>query len=422
LKSSEGFALAFDVGTTTIAASLLDRATGERLASAGRANPQRRFGADVVSRLTAAIGSAEDARTMKQLVNDELASIAAELCTAARVDPLDLSGMAAAGNTVIQHLIMGLPVKCLAFPPYRPLSPSGRTLHTAELGWPLDLPCRMFPMPSGYVGGDLVAFLFGSLAEVQHKLPCLFLDLGTNGEIALAVGEEIYATSVAAGPAFEGGNLTCGMVALPGAVDGLCLDKDRPVISVIGGGRPAGICGSGAIVALSVMLQHGIVDHTGRLLMPKEIPSNLANYVQEVNGELAFLVYRDATDRLYLTQNDIRQIQLAKSAISTGIHVLLSHAGLQETDLEQVVLTGSFGSVLSPQDLKYIGIFSENMVKISRFVHEGALHGVEAAILAADDFASLDKLAGAIRVIPLSGTPAFEKKFFAHMDFPKPLQ
>ena len=408
------------MGTTTIAASLLNRVTGERLASAGRLNPQREFGADVVTRLAAALSSHEESQAMTRLINGELESLATELCTKAGVNVADIASMAAAGNSVIQHLLLGLPVNSLAFPPYRPLFPSGMKLRTIELGWAMDVDCRILPMPGGYVGGDLVAFLFGALMEGKtDDNPCLYLDLGTNGEIALAAGEKIFATSAAAGPAFEAGNLACGMVALPGAIDRINLDKGRPEINVIGDCSPVGICGSGAIAALAAMLEQGVVDETGRLLAPEEIPSNLANHVQERQGENIFVLYRDANRCIYLSQNDIRQIQLAKSAISAGIEVLLSHAGLNKTDLKQVILTGSFGVVLSSQDLKNIGIFSENMVKNCRFVHEGALHGVETSILAADDFASLDKLAEAIKVIPLSGTPAFEKNFFEYMNFPK---
>ncbi|WP_243370915.1 ASKHA domain-containing protein [Geotalea sp. SG265] len=416
MRSSEALALAFDLGTTTIAASLLNPETGERLASAVRLNPQRSYGADVVTRLAAALRSPDAAGSMRSLANGELDSMAAELADTAGVAPDALISAAVAGNSVMEHLLLGLPVNSLAYPPYRPLSPAGCTLRTRDLGWAMDMTCRTFPMPGGYVGGDLVAFLFGAAGG---ETPCLYLDLGTNGEIALAEGERLFATSAAAGPAFEGGNLACGMVALPGAIDRVFLDKGRLQMTTISGCAPAGLCGSGAIAALSLLLEQGVVDETGRLLAPAEISSNLANHIREMHGEPSFVLYRDAKSSIYLSQNDIRQIQLAKSAICTGIEVLLSHAGLKRTDLKQVVLTGSFGAVLLPQDLKNIGIFDENMVKISRFVHEGALRGVEAATLAADDFASLDRLSEAITVIPLSGTPAFEKNFFTYMNFPK---
>jgi uncharacterized 2Fe-2S/4Fe-4S cluster protein (DUF4445 family) len=209
------------------------------------------------------------------------------------------------------------------------------------------------------------------------------------------------------------------MIALPGAIEQLTLGTGSPRLSVIGAVKPVGICGSGALSALAALLEQGVVDCTGRLLPPAEISSNLANLVLEHDGELVFTLYRDAKSWIYLGQNDIRQIQLAKSAIATGIEVLLAHAGLKNEDLEQVVLTGSFGAVLSPQDLKSIGIFSENMVENCRFVREGALRGVEAALQAADGFASLDRLSEVITVVPLSGTPAFEKNFFEHMNFPK---
>lgn len=419
MKSAESYALAFDVGTTTIAASLVDRIRGERLAAAGCLNPQRRFGADVVARLDAALKSDDDRTNMGRVVNEAFESLAEELCAKAGIPPARVTTTAIAANTVIQHLILGLPIDRLAFPPYRPVSPLGRSLRTGELGWSRDMDCYLFPMPGGYVGGDLVAFLFGMLADGGECAPTLYLDLGTNGEIALTAGEKIFATSAAAGPAFEGGNLGCGMIALSGAIERVSLTAGSPRLSVIGGVSPLGLCGSGALAALAALLDHGVVDHTGRLLHPAEIPSNLANQVQERAGELVFTLYRDAKSWVYLGQNDIRQIQLAKSAIATGIEVLLGRAGLKKIDLKQVVLTGSFGAVLSPQDLKSIGIFSENMVEICRFVREGALAGVEAVLHATDGFASLDRLSEVITVIPLSGTPAFEKNFFEHMNFPK---
>ena len=276
-----------------------------------------------------------------------------------------------------------------------------------------------FPDAGRLCGGDLVAFIFGVDKDRQSDGPCLYLDLGTNGELAVAAGGKLYATSAAAGPAFEAGNLTCGMAALPGAISDVSFEQDRPHLTTINNEKPIGICGSGVVAAISCLLQKGILDPSGRLLPPAEISSNLANHIQEINGEAAFILYRDASNCLYLRQDDIRQFQLAKSAIRTGIEILMSHAGLAESDLKEVILTGSFGAVLSPEDLKIIGIFSENMVKICRFVQEGALHGVESSILAGDGFACLDTLSEAIKVIPMSGTPAFEKYFFKHMSFPE---
>jgi uncharacterized 2Fe-2S/4Fe-4S cluster protein (DUF4445 family) len=426
--------VAVDIGTTTLAASLVDLGTGARLAEAGRLNPQRPFGADVVSRLEAALRSPEEHREMTRLINESLEGLAAELLERTGRGWGELSRLALAGNPTMEHLLLGLPVESLAFPPYRPLFASGRTVATAELGWSHDLPAEIFPLPGGFVGGDLVAFLYGvrdwglgtrdsgpmpfPVPSPQSPVPTLYLDLGTNGEIALAAGRRLYATAAAAGPAFEGGNLSCGMAALDGAISGVSLARGSVQLTTVGGSRPVGVCGSGVLEAVAELLHHGVLDCTGRLLPSEEIPSNLANRVTETGGERAFVLYRDARATVSLTQGDIRQVQLAKAAVRGGMEVLCERAGITMAEIASVVLTGSFGARISVDSLKRNGILTENMVHVTGFVPEGALRGAERALSLPGGLDEVEALAAGIRVIPLSGTPLFEKHFFSHMDFP----
>ncbi|HJV34557.1 ASKHA domain-containing protein, partial [Geomonas sp.] len=321
------------------------------------------------------------------------------------------------GNPAMEHLALGLPVASLAYPPFRPLFTQGRMATTLELGWRRNLPAYLFPLPGGFVGGDLVAFLFG-LSRAPRS-GALYLDLGTNAEMALFDGERFLATSAAAGPAFEGGNLSCGMPALPGAISAVGIEGDRLRLTTIAGEPARGICGSGVLDAVAALLSAGVIDPSGRLLPPSEIPSNLANRVQEVEGAPAFVLHRDAKRVVYLSQEDIRALQLAKGAMRGGMEILLEKGGLSFGELSEVVLTGSFGAVLSPEMLKNVGIFSENMVRISGFVREGALAGVERLLTEPDGVAKVEALAATVRVIPLSGTPVFEKRFLANIDFPK---
>jgi uncharacterized 2Fe-2S/4Fe-4S cluster protein (DUF4445 family) len=426
LKSSENLAIAFDIGTTTIAASLVDIRTGERLARAGALNPQREFGADVVSRLQAACEAADKLQKMMIIVNSELQRLAMDLLAEAGVDPMRVHLTAMAGNPTMEHLLMGLSARTLAFPPFRPLFTAGKIIETSELGWDMQAEAFIFPLPGGFVGGDLVAFLYGMYAEefsrsslLAPRSCCLFLDLGTNAEMALDVGERIYATSAAAGPALEGGNLTCGMAALPGAVSRVKITGEKVVATTIGNVPPVGICGSGVIDAVAELLDAGVVEADGRLRAPQEIATNLANRVREVDGALAFVLHQDARCRIYLSQQDIREVQLAKSALRAGIEILFQRAGITADALQKVVLTGSFGAELSAEALKRIGIFTEKMVHITVFIREGALAGVEKALCSPQGRVEVDRLAQLIRVIPLSGTPAFEKLFFEQMNFPK---
>jgi uncharacterized 2Fe-2S/4Fe-4S cluster protein (DUF4445 family) len=427
------YAFAIDLGTTTLAVSLVDAAHGRRLAMTGAMNPQRRFGADVVTRLDAAVQSPENLREMSLLIRSELLRLAREVCNRASVDWDSIQQAAIAGNPAMQHILLGLPVRSLAFPPYRPLQTGGQLVSAAQLGWPGTFEVYLFPMPGGFVGGDTVAFLYGQLegqveAEVKVKndsststfTSTLFLDMGTNGEMALMADDTLWSTSAAAGPAFEGGNLSCGMAALPGAISSVRIDGERLKLAVIGDTVPVGICGSGAIEAVHELLGQGIIDPTGRLLDSREIASNLANRLVTHNGENAFVLHRDARNRLMLTQGDIRQIQLAKSAIRAGMEVLACKARIRCEALKEVVLTGSFGAVLQPEWLKTIGIFDEGMVHITRFTPEGALAGAEKVLCTGSGICSVEELAGRLRVVPLSGTPLFEELFLQHMDFPRP--
>jgi uncharacterized 2Fe-2S/4Fe-4S cluster protein (DUF4445 family) len=187
---------------------------------------------------------------------------------------------------------------------------------------------------------------------------------------------------------------------------------------VIGTAAPAGICGSAAIETVTTLLEHEIIEAGGRLKDSREITSNLANRVIVVNGENVFVLHRDARTLIYLSQADIRQIQLAKSAIRAGMEVLADKARIQLQALKNVVLTGSFGAVLRPEWLKSIGIFDKSMVHITRFTPEGALSGAEKALAVGDNFAAVEATAGRFRVVPLSGTPLFEELFMRHIDFP----
>jgi uncharacterized 2Fe-2S/4Fe-4S cluster protein (DUF4445 family) len=434
LKSFDKLAIAVDLGTTTIAASLIDTASGKRIARTGALNPQRQFGADVVLRLQAAHESERNLRTMSQLVNGELQRLALELLSRAGAEIHDLSCIAVAGNPAMEHLALGLPVHSLAFPPHRPVFKSAKAVSASLLGWQEDTGIFFFPLPGGFVGGDLVAFLYGISNEIdsqcktgtdQSALPAasgetaLCLDLGTNAEIALASGGRFIATSAAAGPAFEGGNIACGMAAMAGAISRVSISGERLNFSTIGNVRPSGLCGSGVIDAVAGLLEAGVVDQTGRLLSPEEISSNLGSRIDKVNGNLVFVIYRDADRRVYLSQKDIREVQLAKAAIRAGIDILLERAAVSAGEVRRVMLTGSFGSELSPTSLKSIGILDEKMVQITDLVSDGVLSGVEKALLIRKDLSEIDGFAEMIRVIPLSGTPAFEKLFIEHMSFPE---
>jgi uncharacterized 2Fe-2S/4Fe-4S cluster protein (DUF4445 family) len=369
--------------------------------------------------MAAACLSDETSQGLTRLVREEMARLAGELAGDSCLAEIPRRS-AVAANPAMEHFILGLPVRSIAFPPCKPLFRKGQQVTGTSLNWPFAAELFLFPLPGGYVGGDLVAFLYGEMFPGPRSRipgPCLYLDIGTNTEIVLTDGDRLFATSAASGPAFEGGNLSCGITAQPGAITGVTLEGDRLLCATVDNFPPVGLCGSAAIDLLAVLLRTGVVDHTGRLRTPDEISSCLGTRVVEREGMPVFVIYRDARQELLLTQEDIRQIQLAKGAIRAGMEVLFERSGIDRERLEEVIVTGSFGAELSAVSLKSVGVFTEKMVSISTFRCEGALAGVERVLCRTDGFAEVDALAAAIRIVPLSGTPVFEKHFIRQMNF-----
>ncbi|MCL2760486.1 MAG: ATP-binding protein, partial [Desulfuromonadales bacterium] len=241
--------------------------------------------------------------------------------------------------------------------------------------------------------------------------------LGTNGEIALTNGKAVWATSAAAGPAFEGGNLSSGMAALPGAILKVSVDNERLNLKTVDDKSPVGICGSGVISLISTLLHEGVLDATGFLRHPEDVSSFLANHLREINNERHFVLYQDAYNSISLSQSDIRGVQLAKAGIRGGIEVLLQRSGVSWEDLSEVVITGSFGASLPPEDLAAIGMLPDAVLENTRFTENGVIKGAVSFITSAKGSEEVDSLACSLKVVPLSGTPVFERYFIQHMNF-----
>ncbi|HEU0265121.1 MAG TPA: ASKHA domain-containing protein, partial [Geobacterales bacterium] len=369
--------------------------------------------------LASSMAADEQRLQLARVVNAELERLCQELLTASGCQEESLMFVAVAGNSAMEHLLLALPVERLAHPPYLPLFNEGQHRRTTELGWFLDRPLYLFPLPGGFVGGDLVAFLFG-LERERELVDGLYIDLGTNAEIALTHDREIIATAAAAGPAFEGGNLSSGMPALAGAISRVILHAGRLRLETIDNVSPIGLCGSGVLSLLALLLEEGVIDRQGTFVSSTHCGSPLASRVMTGDDGVAFLVYRDATRAIFLSQEDIRQFQLAKGAVAAAMDVLFERLSVEPDAIGQVVLTGSFAAGIQLSDLKKVGLLPESMLKMTRFFPDGARRGVEGAMTMADNFAAVELLARRIRVIPLSGTPAFATQFLSRIDFPAP--
>ena len=427
---------ALDLGTTTLAGRLLG-GDGAVLAEARTANPQRPRGADILARLQHADegGAAE----LQQLLADGVRGLVAELLAGAGRTAADITAAAAAGNPGISHLLCRLPVKPLLVPPHRTPLTALTLLPPSQPDLGLAVPLQLFPAVTGFVGGDLVAVLFGRLGtedsglegnnrqpttsnqpriiSPQPPAPSLVLDLGTNAEIALWTGSRWLVTSAAAGPAFEAGNIACGMPLAVGAITDVRLRGDRFELEVAGGGRPAGLCGSGLLALLAAARAGGLLTPDGRIVEPGEVDTNLARYLVTHGAGWAICCHRDARGAILLTQADVRSFQLAKGAVRAGVEVLLERSGLAADAIAAVMVTGAFGAALPAAALRGIAMLPEGMVNKLFAVPNGVLDGLAAFLADPQGAERLAALQGTIKAFPLSGTPAFERRFLAALEF-----
>lgn len=403
--------LALDLGTTTLAGRLLS-ADGTVVAEGRLDNPQAALGRDVITRLEAARDGAT--AQLQDLLVQGIKELAESLLSQAGAPPAVLARIALAANPAITYLLLQLPVDEILFPPHRPSHPQGTTIDSKEIGLPWSVPCFIFPLVSGFVGGDLVAVL---LSRGAAEPGSLVLDIGTNGEMALLTATGWLATSVAAGPAFEGQEIACGMAAAPGAITQVMVENDSLRYKTIGNMPPQGICGSGLVEAVAVARQHGLIDSHGRIVSPDEVPGNLSRYLVETEGGMALRIYRDASVDLMISQQDVRALQLAKGAIHAGLVCLLQRVGRTVEAVRELLITGTFGFSLRREALKSIALVPPDMVEKVFFNPGGVLDGVSCFLHDPAGTEQVAALAGRIKAYPLSGTPAFEKAFLKFMDF-----
>ena len=389
------YVLAFDVGTTTVVAFLSDGRTGRQLSCASAVNPQSAYGADVIARIQYEMERGDG--RMEEEIRACLRRLTLEAAEAAGV-PAERIGLAAlVGNTAMHHLLLGLDVSPLVKPPYMP---SVREAMELPADWlPVSPEARLLVLPNiaGFVGADTVGCMVSAGFDRREELT-LLIDIGTNGEMVLGDRRRRIACSTAAGPAFEGAKIRFGMRGAPGAIDHVSLRDGTLDCHVIGGGGAKGICGSGLLDAVYALLQGGFVDESGR--MCPEVPGAWLT----VENQPAFLL----RDGVYLTQKDIREVQLAKAAIRAGIELLLDAMGRKRREVREVLLAGAFGSYLSPESACGIGMLPRSLLDRVRAIGNAAGEGAKQCALQASDYRRSIALAEATEFLELASLPAFQ--------------
>ncbi|MGA2223321.1 MAG: ASKHA domain-containing protein [Syntrophobacteraceae bacterium] len=405
-----------DIGTTTLVASLVDLTNGEEVCVASALNPQSLHAQDVLSRIRYASEEA-GLKTMHMAVIEEINRLTGELAAKSGIAGESIYEMVFSGNTCMLHLATDRNPSSLGKFPYIPaitggnhVSANRQGLNIAESGL-VYLP----PIISGFVGADITS---GILATRLHQSAgtTLLVDVGTNGEMVLAGNGRLSAASTAAGPAFEGMNISCGMRAGRGAIEAFDIDEDGTIIvKTIENAKAAGICGSGLLDIVGELVAHGVIAGSGRFVDWKksDLPAMVKTRLIEREGKTVF----QAAEDIVLTQKDIRQVQLAKAAVRTGIEFLLQDAGIGPEEVDRILIAGSFGYHLQEKSLINVGLLPEEFAGKIEFVGNTSKSGGQAFLLnrgTRDEMAALVK---AIQVIELVGVPDFDKVFVRRLGF-----
>lgn len=406
--------LALDIGTTTVVAYFYDLETGVQLCVQSGLNPQRAFGADVITRI-AACAEPDGLAKLQRAVVGLLARLIESFCSDTGRPAASIYHVTVAANTTMLHLLAGIDPKNIAGAPFISATLFGFDLPARELGLPVcpDAPVTLLPSISSYVGADIVAGLTRcGLDRCTERV--VYIDIGTNGEMAYCggAGAPLLCCSTAAGPAFEGAHIRCGTGGVPGAISSVRLDNHTVVFDTIGGAAPVGLCGSGLIDAIAVLLRIGAIDETGRMADPEELDAPFCDGLNE-EGDFVF----DYTRGILLTQQDVREVQLAKAAICAGILTMLHTAGVSVGQVDRVVLAGGFGAHIDPDNACAIGLLPPETAGRVEIVGNAAGLGAVSALLNAESLVRMRALAADCRYIELSGDPFFQDAYVEQMLF-----
>lgn len=465
------YGLAFDIGTTTVVGYLMDLRTGKELAAASGLNPQGAYGGDLISRLTFVLENPDGLAILQREIVSFLNQLIGEVADEAGIIRSNIYEVTIVGNVVMHHLLLGISPISLATAPYAPVVRESLDLSASEVGLELVPQARVHMLPNiaGFVGADMVGTLLTALPHQSSEI-MLIIDLGTNGEIALGSRDRLLVCSTAAGPAFEGARIRHGMRASTGAIDRVRFDGDVHC-RVVHGGLPQGICGSGLIDAVAQMVERGIVYPSGRLLKPGELPPGVGTRLRgrivgggsEGDARRFILAHPAEAEHLHslgagqaisegvgqaisieagqpgsvgvglkpaptseeqteisITQQDIRELQLAKGAIYAGIEVLKKELGIEDKDIAQVLLAGAFGTYVNPASARAIGLIPPVPLERVQAIGNSAGFGAQLALLSTVERKIAGLIARQVEHVRLSGRPDFQHHFMQALRFPAP--
>lgn len=411
----DGFGIAADIGTTTIALSLIDLTTGRELASASDINPQKRYGQDVLTRISYEYEYGTEAiKNLQAAVTGCMNRMIGKLCQDAQIRPDQIHMITVAANCCMTHMFLGEDARSLGRSPYMPVFTEAKELFASDIGLEAGENTVLYCLPqiSSYLGGDITAGIAACRLE-EKPGTVLFIDIGTNGEIILAHKGRLLGCSCAAGPALEGMNISCGMRACLGAVEDLTIDS-AVTLTTIGGFSPEGLCGSGILAAVRELIAGGYLKKTGAFVSCEAQPD--PRILRPAGTRREAVLCKEP--ELVVTQDDIRQVQLAKGAILSGFTVLLKEAGITMDELELVIVAGQFGAHLPASSLTGIGLLPKELSDLILYVGNTSKAGACMALLSEKERKKMELLAEKVDTIDLVTTKGYEQIFAGSLAFP----
>jgi uncharacterized 2Fe-2S/4Fe-4S cluster protein (DUF4445 family) len=419
------FAIAFDLGTTTVVATLLDLDNGQPTAVRSMLNRQQPYGADVITRVSATMMDDRALGALRERAHETFAELTAEVLADAAVDPLEVYEITVCGNVTMMQIALGIDPEPLSMAPFTVSTHTFPPVRATEFGVTVHprASAYVFPSLGAYVGGDIVAGMLATGLTRDRRLR-LFIDVGTNSEIALGSVDRVLATAAPAGPAFEAAQIKCGMRAAEGAIEGVKVNGDSLELEVIGDVDPVGMCGSGLVDAVAELVHAGLLDHSGRFIPDDQAATEypaLASRLTKIGEERVFVLDwrgEDAAASVFLSQRDVRELQFAKGSIATGWQILLREMGVQADDIAQVLLAGSFGAYLTPLSAIRIGLVPR--IALPRIVSAGnvAGEGAKIAALSLRERAEAESILREVEYVELSGRADFNDLFIDQLSFP----
>ncbi len=423
------YLMAFDIGTTTVVGYLLDGKDGHEAGVASMMNPQHQFGADVISRANYVLENGGE--QMRKVIVDALNQLIGKVCADAGILREDIIQISIVGNTCMHHLFLGISPDSLVHAPYVPAVKEGMIITPEKAGLKMNPSGRVLILPNiaGFVGADTVGCMLSVAFDQLDKLT-LMLDIGTNGELVMGNKKKMVTTSTAAGPAFEGAKIECGMRGSRGAVSHLKTEDGRLSLEVVDHAKPIGICGSGLIDILAFLIRYGFIDSYGGFCDVDELEDPLAKAeswrLQEIDGKPAFVLFpAEETGNgspVYISQKDIREVQLAKGAIAAGIQIMTEKLDIRPEDIQQVFLAGAFGNYMDAGNACEIGLIPYELRNRIIPIGNAAGEGAKLACLNQGEYRYACKMAEGAEFIELATESEFQDVFVDKLEFSRAVE